>query len=88
MENIIGKLTKKSRNIRLINILTDHATLLEVPSEETINEILVRYKKHNKHGGSYIWKRLGRPLDMEKTLAENGIEDEDYEFEKLDIIKS
>jgi hypothetical protein len=36
---------------------------------------LTRYKKHNKHGGSYTWKRLGRPLDMEKTLAENGIED-------------
>ena len=48
----------------------------------------MRYKKHNKHGGSYIWKRLGRPLDMQKTLTENGIEDEDFEFERLDIIKS
>jgi hypothetical protein len=37
MENIIGKLTKKSRTIKLINMITDHATLLEVPSEETIN---------------------------------------------------
>lgn len=25
---------------------------------------------------------------MEKTLADNGIEDEDLEFERLDIIKS
>ena len=33
MDNIIGKLTKKSRTIRLVNILTDHATLLEIPSE-------------------------------------------------------
>lgn len=62
--NIIGKLTKKSRKIRLINMLTDHATILDVPTEETISQILTRYKKHNKHGGSYTWKRLGRPLDM------------------------
>ena len=25
---------------------------------------------------------------MQKTLTENGIEDEDFEFERLDIIKS
>ena len=73
MENIIGKLTKKSRKIKIINMLTDHTTLLEVPCEETVNEILVRYKRHNKHGGSYTWKRLGRPLDMEKNLSDNGI---------------
>ena len=88
MENIIGKLTKKCRRIKLINMTTDHVTMLEVPCEETINEILTRYKKHNKHGGSYTWKRLGRPLDMQKTLADNGIEDEDLEFERLGIIKS
>jgi hypothetical protein len=66
-------------------MITDHTNVLEVPSEEKINEILTRYKNFNKHGGSYVWKRLGRPLDMEKTLAENGIEDEDPEFEKLGI---
>ena len=29
------------------------------------------------HGvpGSYTWKRLGKPLNMEKTLAENGMEE-------------
>ena len=86
--NIIGKLTKKSRKIKIINMLTDHCSLLEVPSEETISEILVRYKRHNKHGGSYTWKRLGRPLDMQQTLGENGIEDEDPEFDRLGIIKS
>lgn len=32
MNNIIGKLTKKSRKIKLINMLTDHASILEVPS--------------------------------------------------------
>jgi hypothetical protein len=45
-------------------MITDHENIIVVPCEETINEILIRYKKFNKHGGSYIWKRLGRPLDM------------------------
>lgn len=71
--------------MKLINMITDHMNVLEVPMEETINEILTRYKRFNKHGGSYIWKRLGEPLDMEKTLEENGIADQDPEFEKLGI---
>jgi hypothetical protein len=52
-----------------------------VPSEETINEILTRYKEINTHAASYTWKRLGKPLDMEKKLSENGIPDETEEFE-------
>ena len=88
MKNIIGKLTKKSRQINLLNMITDHSTILEVPSEETINQILTRYKFYNKHGGSYTWKRLGRPLDMDKTLSENGIEDEDAEYDRLGVPKS
>lgn len=31
---------------------------------------------------------MGRPLDMEKTLEENGIEDEDPEFDRLDVINA
>jgi hypothetical protein len=67
-KNIIGKLTKKARRLRIINMINDHCTILEVPAEETIREILNRYLKFNKHGASYVWKRLGRPLDMQKTL--------------------
>ena len=29
----------------------------------------------NIPAGSYTWKRLGKPLNMEKTLAENGMEE-------------
>ena len=29
----------------------------------------------NSLAGSYTWKRLGKPLNMEKTLAENGMEE-------------
>jgi hypothetical protein len=77
---VIGRLTQKSRRVKLINMLTDHETILEVPCEETIQEILDRYLEFNAHAGSYIWKRLGRPMDMTKTLEENGVKDEDAEF--------
>ena len=48
-----------------------------------MNEILSRYLKYNAHAGSYTWKYEGRVLDMDKTLTENGIVDEDDEFYKL-----
>lgn len=40
----------------------------KIPCEETINEILERYKSINDHAASYTWKRLGKPIDMERTL--------------------
>jgi hypothetical protein len=40
----------------------------------------------NHHAASYTWKRLGKPLDMEKTLEENGIADETAEFEQYRLI--
>lgn len=40
---MIGRLTKKTRKIRLINMLTKHDDILEVACEESINEILDRY---------------------------------------------
>ena len=85
---IIGELTKRSRRIRLVNTLTGHDALLEVCSEETLNEILNRYLAINGHAGSYTWKRHDdhpRVLDMSKTLEENGILDESDEFEALGL---
>ena len=72
----IGKLTKKVRKIKIMNTLTEHCDLIEVCEEETINEILDRYKKYNDHAESYTWKRLQRKLDMELTLDENEVFDE------------
>lgn len=43
-EFCIGKLTKKSQLIRIINTLSDTEDQLEVPREETIWEILARYE--------------------------------------------
>ncbi|KAF0972465.1 hypothetical protein FDP41_009368 [Naegleria fowleri] len=81
----VGLLSKKTRFIRIINTLTHDDHQIEVCSEETLSEILERYLKFNGHAASYTWKRLGQALDMSKTLAENGIEDEDQEFEELGI---
>lgn len=72
----IGHLTKKTRMIKIMNTLTEHVDLIEVCSEETIYEILDRYKAYNDHAESYTWKRLQRKLDMELTLDENEIFDE------------
>jgi len=54
-----------------------------VATEETMNEILDRYLQYNIHAASYTWKRLGKVLDMDKTLAENGIVDETEECIQL-----
>ena len=59
--------------------------IIEVCSEETLNEILDRYMELNEHAASYTWKRLGRPLDMDKTLEENDIPDETEDFIDLNL---
>lgn len=82
---IIGSLSKRTRPIRIINTLTKHEDVLTVCSEETLNEILDRYLDLNKHAASYTWKRLGRPLDMDKNLDENDIPDEREEYIDLGI---
>ena len=73
---MIGRLTKKSRKIIIQNTLNKDEEIIEVANEETMNEILDRYLKYNAHAFSYTWKRLGQPLDMSKTLSENGIQDD------------
>ena len=41
-----------------MNTFTEDVDLIECCQEETINEILERYKKYNDHAESYMWKRL------------------------------
>ncbi|KAM4678378.1 cytochrome b5 domain-containing protein 1 [Discoglossus pictus] len=79
----IGILSSKTRIIRIINTLTSQEHSLEVCSEETIWEILRRYLPYNSHAASYTWKFCGVPLNMDLTLEENGVEDEDEEFNEL-----
>ena len=86
---VIGNLSKQTRKIRVMNTLSDQETQLEVAAEETMAEILERYTAWNAHASSYTWKTLDndefRPLDMGKTLEENGILDESAEFDRLSI---
>ncbi len=81
----IGTLTEKSRKLRIINQYTKDDDVIDVCCEETLNEILDRYIELNEHAASYTWKRLGRPLDMDRTLEENNIPDETDEFIDLNI---
>ena len=81
----IGRLSEKTRKIRVINQLSKADDVVEVCSEETMNEILDRYLDLNEHAASYTWKRLGRPLDMDKTMEENDIIDESEDFVELNL---
>jgi hypothetical protein len=59
--------------------------LIEVAQEENMNEILDRFMQYNCHSSSYTWKRLGKVLDMNLSLTENGIPDETQECLSLGI---
>lgn len=87
---VLGSLTKKTRRVKLLNMLSRQETTLEVCSEETLGEVQRRYRRHNAHAQSYTWKRtdataVGRVLDMRKTLEENGVADDMPAFDALGI---
>ncbi|GAB5371417.1 hypothetical protein AAMO2058_001578100 [Amorphochlora amoebiformis] len=84
-KSCIGKLSKKPRKLTIVNTLTSQEHTLEVASEETINEIQTRYLKINGHADSYTWKRKKKPMNMNKTLEQNGVIDESDELNKLGI---
>jgi len=89
-ELVLGKLTIRTRRVKLENMLTKQKTELEVCMEETLDEIQNRYLKFNNHSASYTWKRtdteqIARLLDMKLTLDENGIPDDTDDFEDLNI---
>ena len=82
---LIGSLSLRPRKIRLLNMLSKTDDIIEVACEETLEEILDRYLPFNDHAASYTWKMSGRPLDMDLTLEENGIDDDTDDFKKLEI---
>ena len=79
----IGMLSSKTRRIRVLNTHTLEEQTIEVCAEETMNEILLRYMPYNSHAESYTWKYRENNMDMDKTLEENGVVDEDEEFYEL-----
>ncbi|EGZ22208.1 hypothetical protein PHYSODRAFT_489670 [Phytophthora sojae] len=86
---VVGRLTKKARWLEVVNVLTQQRHSLEVCCEETLAEIQTRYLRLNAHAGSYTWKHLEDdefvPLNMQRTLDENGIPDESPIFERFDM---
>ncbi|KAK1153549.1 cytochrome b5 domain-containing protein 1 [Acipenser oxyrinchus oxyrinchus] len=78
-----GVLSGKTRRLRIVNTLTSQEQTIEVCTEESLNAILNRYLRYNAHAASYTWKHNGVRLDMDKTLGDNGIPDEDDEFYQL-----
>ncbi|XP_024062612.1 cytochrome b5 domain-containing protein 1 [Terrapene carolina triunguis] len=81
----VGILASKTRRVRIVNTLTSQEHVLEVCAEESMWEILRRYLPHNAHAASYTWKYEGVNLDMDKTLEQNKIPDEDAEFYRLNL---
>ncbi|XP_070251182.1 cytochrome b5 domain-containing protein 1 isoform X3 [Myotis yumanensis] len=57
----------------------------DVGALESMWEILHRYLPYNAHAASYTWKYEGKNLNMEYTLEENGIRDEEEEFDYLNM---
>mmetsp|Transcript_3758 Transcript_3758/g.6414 ORF Transcript_3758/g.6414 Transcript_3758/m.6414 type:complete len:89 (+) Transcript_3758:491-757(+) len=68
-----------------MNVLTQDEHTIEVACEESMNEILDRYLDHNAHAFSYTWKRLGKKLNMSRTMEENGMLEERDELIQLGI---
>eukprot|EP00927_Polykrikos_kofoidii_P060065 TRINITY_DN55135_c0_g1_i1.p1 TRINITY_DN55135_c0_g1~~TRINITY_DN55135_c0_g1_i1.p1 ORF type:complete len:277 (+),score=38.35 TRINITY_DN55135_c0_g1_i1:79-831(+) len=81
----VGRFSQRTRKVSMVNLMTKQKSTLEVPVEETVEEIRTRYLEDNAHAKSYTWKRLGVPLNMKKTLEENGMKDETVEFLRLGI---
>lgn len=81
----IGSRSMRTRKVTIQNLLAKQKSTIEVPVEETVAEIRDRYLVFNAHATSYTWKRLGKPLNMQKTLEENGMKDEQDEFMRLGI---
>ncbi len=60
-----------------------------VGGELTIEQIHHKFLPFNAHSGSYAWKALVsgefRPVDIRKTLEENGVVDDAAELEMLGL---
>ncbi|XP_047020938.1 cytochrome b5 domain-containing protein 1 [Helicoverpa zea] len=85
---VVGKATAKTRPIRITNTLTGSTVTLEVCSEETIYEIMMRYLPHNSHLMSYSWRYMGKGLCLHKTLDQNGIPDERDRFSDVALAEN
>lgn len=68
---VLGRLTAKTRRIKLLNMLSRQETILEVCSEETLNEILRRYMVC---AAPLTPRRSPAPLAPRVTCLEPGVQ--------------
>lgn len=66
----IGRLSKSTRLVRIVNVLTKQEKLLEVCAEETLAEILDRYLAWNQHAGSYTYVALLPPSGVASAACD------------------
>ncbi|XP_053625297.1 cytochrome b5 domain-containing protein 1 isoform X1 [Plodia interpunctella] len=85
---VVGKATAKTRPIRIVNTLTGSTVTLEVCSEETIYQIMMRYLPHNGHMQSYTWRYLGKGLCYDKNLTDNGVLDDRERFADVNLAEN
>jgi hypothetical protein len=81
---VVGALSRAPRKVRVVNTLTGHAHVVEYGGEITVREMQAKFSAYNAHAGSYTWKALLRgelrPLDLDKSLAGNGVADDAEEL--------
>ena len=81
----VGHLSKCTRLVKVTNMLSSQSQTIEVCNEESMQQIERRYMEYNSHSQSYTWKYLGKVMDMNKTLEENGVAELSDEFYNLSI---
>ena len=86
---LAGRLTRRARKLRVTNSLTSHEHVVEFGVENTVEDMQTRFLEFNAHCGSYLWKALiagaFRPLDVHKTLEENGVVDDAADLDRLGL---
>ena len=84
-------MSRAPRRVVIVNSLTSHEHELDVGGEQTVAEIATKYLAFNAHARAYTWKALDaasgrlRALDMDRTLEENGVENDAEELERLGL---
>lgn len=85
----VGRLTQRPRRVGVLNTLLPHdaVVVVECAAEEPLSEVLCgRYAAlANAHARSYTAKYLGRTLDPQRTLEENGVPDDEAAFEDAGV---
>jgi hypothetical protein len=86
---VIGRVSTNTLRVRIVNMLSGAEDLLNTCAEETVQDIVERYLEYNAHAESYTWKALKDgnfvSLQMDKTLTENEVVDEQAELDRLGI---